>query len=135
AVRIGRGPARESYLDIEAIMGAARTCGADAIHPGYGFLSENAESARRCEREGLIFIGPSAAAISKMGSKIESKRIAEAVGIPVVPGYHGEAQDNKSLAAAASRIGYPVLIKASAGGGGRGMRRVDRAEDFATALA
>ncbi len=135
AIRIGRAPARESYLDIDAIIGAARTCGADAVHPGYGFLSENAEFARRCEREGLIFIGPSAEAIGKMGSKIESKRIAEAVGVPVVPGYHGDAQDIGSLADAAAHIGYPVLIKASAGGGGRGMRRVDRVEDFAAALA
>jgi 3-methylcrotonyl-CoA carboxylase alpha subunit len=135
AVCIGRAPARESYLDVEAIIGAARISSADAIHPGYGFLSENAEFARRCEREGLIFIGPSADAIGKMGSKIESKRIAEAVGVPVVPGHHGDAQDVESLAAAASRIGYPVLIKASAGGGGRGMRRVDGVEDFATALA
>jgi 3-methylcrotonyl-CoA carboxylase alpha subunit len=135
AVRIGRAPARESYLDIDAIILAARATGADAIHPGYGFLSENADFARRCDREGLIYIGPSAEAIGRMGSKIESKRIAERVGIPVVPGYHGYAQDPESLTAAAARIGYPVLIKASAGGGGRGMRRVDRAEGFAAALA
>jgi 3-methylcrotonyl-CoA carboxylase alpha subunit len=93
AVRIGRAPARESYLDIDAIILAARATGADAIHPGYGFLSENADFARRCDREGLIYIGPSAEAIGRMGSKIESKRIAERVGIPVVPGYHGYAQD------------------------------------------
>jgi 3-methylcrotonyl-CoA carboxylase alpha subunit len=135
AVCVGRAPARESYLDIDAIILAARTTGADAIHPGYGFLSENADFARRCEKEGLIFIGPSVNAIAKMGSKIESKRIAETIGIPVVPGYHDDAQDLESLTAAAARIGYPVLIKASAGGGGRGMRRVDRAQDFAAALA
>ncbi len=135
AVHIGRAPARESYLDIDAVIGAARASGADAVHPGYGFLSENADFARRCEETGHIFIGPSADVIGKMGSKIESKRIAEAAGIPVVPGYHGNAQDDQSLAAATAQIGYPVLIKASAGGGGRGMRRVDRAQDFATALA
>jgi acetyl-CoA carboxylase biotin carboxylase subunit len=135
AVRIGGAPARESYLDIDAVIAAARASGADAVHPGYGFLSENAVFARRCEQEGLIFVGPSAEAVATMGSKIESKRIAETAGVPIVPGYHGDAQDIDTLAAAAARIGYPVLIKASAGGGGRGMRRVDRAEDFAAALA
>jgi acetyl/propionyl-CoA carboxylase alpha subunit len=135
AIRIGPAPARASYLDMAAILDAARQAGADAIHPGYGFLSENAVFARRCEEAGLIFVGPSANAVEKMGSKIESKRIAEAAGVPVVPGYHGAAQDLASLAEAARRIGFPVLIKASAGGGGRGMRRVDRTEDFEEALA
>ena len=135
AIRIGPAPARASYLDIAAILGAARQAGADAIHPGYGFLSENATFARRCEEAGLIFVGPSANAVEKMGSKIESKRIAEAAGVPVVPGYHGAAQDPATLAREAERIGFPVLIKASAGGGGRGMRRVDRTEDFEEALA
>jgi acetyl/propionyl-CoA carboxylase alpha subunit len=135
AVRIGPPAARESYLAIDAIVAAARESGADAIHPGYGFLSENAAFVARCEAEGLIFIGPSSAAVGKMGSKIESKRIAEAAGVPTVPGYHGDAQDEATLAAAAARIGYPVLIKASAGGGGRGMRRVESAAAFAAALS
>lgn len=135
AVRIGPAPARESYLNIDAIIAAARASGADAIHPGYGFLSENARFVSRCESEGIIFVGPSAEAVGSMGSKIESKRIAQAAGVPTVPGYHGDEQDVARLQAEAARIGYPVLIKASAGGGGRGMRRVDRAEDFAAALA
>ena len=130
AVRIGPAPARSSYLNIEAIIAAAKQADADAIHPGYGFLSENAGFVKRCEAAGLIFVGPSANAVERMGSKIESKRIAEAAGVPIVPGYHGDAQDAESLAAAAGKIGFPVLIKASAGGGGRGMRRVDRAGDF-----
>ncbi|MBY0321812.1 MAG: ATP-grasp domain-containing protein [Reyranella sp.] len=135
AIHIGPAPARSSYLDMDAILAAAERSGADAVHPGYGFLSENAAFARRCEDAGLIFVGPSADAVEKMGSKIESKRIAEAAGVPVVPGYHGAAQDPASLLQAAQRIGFPVLIKASAGGGGRGMRRVDQAEAFEEALA
>ncbi|HMJ97840.1 MAG TPA: biotin carboxylase N-terminal domain-containing protein, partial [Reyranella sp.] len=135
AIRIGPAPARASYLDMDAVLAAAKRSGADALHPGYGFLSENGSFVRRCEEAGLIFVGPSVASVEKMGSKIESKRIAEAAGVPVVPGYHGGAQDLKSLAQAAERIGFPVLIKASAGGGGRGMRRVDRAEEFEAALA
>jgi 3-methylcrotonyl-CoA carboxylase alpha subunit len=135
AVRIGPAPARQSYLDMDAVVAAAQQTGADAIHPGYGFLSENAAFVRRCEQVGLIFIGPSADAVERMGSKLESKRIAEAAGVPTVPGYHGDAQDGEALAAEAKRIGFPVLIKASAGGGGRGMRRVDRPDDFADALA
>jgi 3-methylcrotonyl-CoA carboxylase alpha subunit len=134
AIRIGLAPARASYLDINAIIAAAKQAGADAVHPGYGFLSENAAFVRACEAAGLIFIGPSAIAVERMGSKIESKRIAEAAGVPIIPGYHGDAQDEGSLATAAAKIGFPVLIKASAGGGGRGMRRVDRAGDFATEL-
>jgi 3-methylcrotonyl-CoA carboxylase alpha subunit len=130
AIRIGLAPARASYLDINAIIAAAKQAGADAVHPGYGFLSENARFVRACEAAGLIFVGPSAIAVERMGSKIESKRIAEAAGVPIVPGYHGDAQDEDSLARAAGKIGFPVLIKASAGGGGRGMRRVDRAADF-----
>jgi 3-methylcrotonyl-CoA carboxylase alpha subunit len=135
AVRIGPAPARQSYLDMDAVLAAARQTGADAIHPGYGFLSENAAFVRRCEEAGLIFIGPSADAVARMGSKIESKRLAEAAGVPTVPGYHGPLQDAEALADEAARIGFPVLIKASAGGGGRGMRRVDRLHDFADALA
>ena len=135
AIRIGPPPARASYLDIDAILAAAKQAGADAIHPGYGFLSENANFVKRCEAAGLIFVGPSAKAVEQMGSKIESKRIAEAAGVPIVPGYHGNDQSEAVLARAAERIGFPVLIKASAGGGGRGMRRVDAAADFKAALA
>src|SRR6201989_95500 len=135
AIRIGPPPARASYLDIDAILTAAKQSGADAIHPGYGFLSENAAFVKRCEAAGLIFIGPSAKAVEQMGSKIESKRIAEAAGVPTVPGYHGNDQGEATLAREAERIGFPVLIKASAGGGGRGMRRVDAAADFKSALA
>ena len=134
AVRIGPAPARASYLDIDAILAAARQVGADAIHPGYGFLSENAAFVKRCETAGFIFVGPSAKAVERMGSKIESKRIAEAAGVPTVPGYHGNDQSEATLAREAGRIGFPVLIKASAGGGGRGMRRVDDARDFEAAL-
>ena len=135
AIRIGPPPARASYLDIDAILAAAKQAGADAIHPGYGFLSENANFVKRCEAAGLIFVGPSAKAVEQMGSKIESKRIAEAAGVPTVPGYHGNDQSEVTLAREAARIGFPVLIKASAGGGGRGMRRVDDAKDFKAALA
>ncbi|MCZ7659276.1 MAG: ATP-grasp domain-containing protein [Xanthobacteraceae bacterium] len=135
ALRLGPAPARESYLDMEALLAAAARAEADAIHPGYGFLSENAEFARRCAAAGLIFVGPSPEAVARMGSKIEAKRIADEAGVPTVPGFHGEAQDRETLARAAARIGYPVLIKASAGGGGRGMRRVDRPQDFAAAHA
>jgi 3-methylcrotonyl-CoA carboxylase alpha subunit len=134
AVRIGPPAARASYLDINAVIAAAKQSGADAIHPGYGFLSENAGFVRACEAAGLIFIGPSLIAVEKMGSKIESKRIAETAGVPTVPGYHGDAQDDATLANAAAGIGFPVLIKASAGGGGRGMRRVDHAKDFVAEL-
>ena len=133
-IRIGPPPARASYLDINAIIAAAKQAGADAVHPGYGFLSENAAFVRACEAAGLIFVGPSAIAVERMGSKIESKRIAEAAGVPIVPGYHGDAQDEDKLASAAEQIGFPVLIKASAGGGGRGMRRVDHPGEFAAGL-
>jgi acetyl/propionyl-CoA carboxylase alpha subunit len=135
AIRIGPPPAHASYLNIDAILTAAQQAGADAVHPGYGFLSENAAFVRRCEVEGLIFVGPSAAAVERMGSKIQSKRIAETAGIPIIPGYHGDDQDELDLADAARRIGFPILIKASAGGGGRGMRRVDDPVDFRSALA
>lgn len=134
AVRIGPPPARESYLSMDAILAAAAREGVDAIHPGYGFLSENAVFAQRCEDAGLIFIGPSPKIVQSMGSKIESKRIAIAAGVPVVPGYNGEDQSPATLQTEADRIGYPLLIKASAGGGGRGMRRVDDAAAFKTAL-
>jgi 3-methylcrotonyl-CoA carboxylase alpha subunit len=133
-VRIGSAPARESYLSIERIIAAARESGAEAVHPGYGFLSENAEFAEACAAAGLTFIGPPPAAIRAMGSKSEAKAIMAKAGVPVVPGYHGAAQESGSLAKQAMKIGYPVLIKASAGGGGKGMRRVDSADGFLAAL-
>jgi 3-methylcrotonyl-CoA carboxylase alpha subunit len=135
ALRIGPPSARESYLNIEALLQAARISGAEAVHPGYGFLSENAVFAEACTAEGLQFVGPPAAAIRAMGSKSASKRILEDAGVPLTPGYHGDAQDSVRLHAEAERVGYPLLIKASAGGGGKGIRRVDRAADFAAALA
>jgi 3-methylcrotonyl-CoA carboxylase alpha subunit len=135
ALRLGPAPARESYLRIDAVLEAARQSGARAVHPGYGFLSENAEFAEACEREGLIFVGPSAAAIRAMGSKIEAKRLVAEAGAPVVPGYHGDDQSDERLIAEAARIGFPLLIKASAGGGGKGMRRVTSADAVPAALA
>jgi 3-methylcrotonyl-CoA carboxylase alpha subunit len=134
AVRIGPPPVAESYLRIDAILAAARATGAQAIHPGYGFLSENPDFVEAVEAEGLVFIGPSAAAIRAMGLKDAAKRLMAAAGVPVVPGYHGEDQDDALLADQAAMIGYPVLIKAVAGGGGKGMRRVDHPRDFAAAL-
>ena len=134
AVRIGPPEAARSYLDAAAIVAAARAAGAQAIHPGYGFLSESLALIDACEAAGLIFVGPSRDAIQRMGSKIESKRIALDAGVPVVPGYHADDQDPAVLQAAASDIGYPVLIKASAGGGGKGMRVVRSAGEFAAAL-
>ncbi|MEP7206321.1 MAG: acetyl-CoA carboxylase biotin carboxylase subunit [Casimicrobiaceae bacterium] len=135
AWRVGPPPARESYLDGAAIIAIARRAGAQAIHPGYGFLSENAGFARACADAGIAFIGPPPAAIAAMGSKSEAKRLMQAAGVPVVPGYHGDDQDDAHLAREAEAIGFPVLIKASAGGGGKGMRVVERAADFAAALA
>jgi 3-methylcrotonyl-CoA carboxylase alpha subunit len=119
----------------ERIIEAARATGAEAIHPGYGFLSENEEFARACVKAGLVFIGPPASAIQAMGLKAQSKQLMEKAGVPLVPGYHGSDQDPALLQREADRIGYPVLIKASAGGGGKGMRAVDKSEDFAAALA
>jgi 3-methylcrotonyl-CoA carboxylase alpha subunit len=135
AVHIGASPARESYLRAERILQAARQSGAQAIHPGYGFLSENEDFARACVEAGLVFIGPPASAIAAMGSKSAAKSLMERARVPLVPGYHGKDNDPALLAREADRIGYPVLIKASAGGGGRGMRRVEQAADFAAALA
>lgn len=132
---IGAGPATANYLDARTVIEAAIASGADAIHPGYGFLSENAGFAEACETAGIRFIGPSARAIEIMGSKIEAKRIAAELGIPTVPGFDGSNASVEDFAREAARIGYPVLIKASAGGGGRGMRRVDRPEAFASAHA
>ncbi|WP_330166432.1 acetyl/propionyl/methylcrotonyl-CoA carboxylase subunit alpha [Rhizobium sp. C4] len=134
AVHIGPSPARESYLSGEKIIAAALATGAEAIHPGYGFLSENPDFVDAVEKAGLVFIGPSAASIRAMGLKDAAKRLMEKAGVPVVPGYHGDNQDAGFLAGEADRIGYPVLIKASAGGGGKGMRRVDQRQDFAAAL-
>ena len=135
AVHIGGSAPSESYLRWERIIEAARATGAEAIHPGYGFLSENEEFARACVKAGLVFIGPPASAIQAMGLKAESKQLMEKAGVPLVPGYHGSDQDPALLQREADRIGYPVLIKASAGGGGKGMRAVDKSEDFAAALA
>jgi 3-methylcrotonyl-CoA carboxylase alpha subunit len=135
AVRIGPAPARESYLVVDKIVEAAKRAGAEAIHPGYGFLSENPALADACEAAGVVFVGPSAAAIRAMGSKSSAKAIMAQAGVPITPGYHGADQTPSHLAAAAEEIGYPVLIKATAGGGGKGMRRVDRASDFEAALA
>lgn len=134
AVTIGAAPARDSYLVAEKILDAARRSGADAVHPGYGFLSENPDFAAAVEAAGLIFVGPPAAAIRAMGSKSAAKRLMEAAGVPLVPGWHGETDDPAVLAEAAARIGFPVLIKATAGGGGRGMKVVERPEDFAATL-
>jgi 3-methylcrotonyl-CoA carboxylase alpha subunit len=135
ARRIGPAPARDSYLRGERMIEAARLSGAQAIHPGYGFLAENAEFAEACREAGLVFIGPPAAAIRAMGSKSAAKRIMAEAGVPLVPGYHGEEQDADHLRIQAEALGYPVLIKASAGGGGKGMRLVHRPEEFAPALA
>ena len=135
AVPIGPAAARESYLNIPVIIAAARRTGAQAVHPGYGFLSENAAFADACAAAGLVFIGPPASAIRAMGSKSAAKAAMELAGVPLVPGYHGADQDPALLAAEAGRIGYPVLIKASAGGGGKGMRIVTRPEEFAEGLA
>ena len=134
AVLLGPARARDSYLNIERLIEAARQTGAEALHPGYGFLSESAEFAQACLDAGLVFVGPTAAMITAMGSKSGSKFLMEQAGVPLVPGYHGEAQDEATLADEAARIGYPVLIKASAGGGVRGMRVVHAAGDLADAV-
>ena len=134
AVHIGGSAPRDSYLRWERIIDAAKATGAQAIHPGYGFLSENEDFAQACVDAGLVFIGPPASAIKAMGLKAESKQLMEQARVPLVPGYHGAAQDAQLLKREADRIGYPVLIKASAGGGGKGMRAVDKPEDFMAAL-
>jgi 3-methylcrotonyl-CoA carboxylase alpha subunit len=135
AVHVGGSAPKDSYLRWERILEAAKTTGAEAVHPGYGFLSENEDFAKACATAELVFIGPPAAAILAMGLKAESKRLMEKAGVPLVPGYHGTDQDPALLQREADRMGYPVLIKASAGGGGKGMRVVDKSEDFAAALA
>jgi 3-methylcrotonyl-CoA carboxylase alpha subunit len=134
ALRIGPAPARESYLDIPAVIAAAKQSGAEAIHPGYGFLSENAEFAEACAAAGIVFVGPPPDAIRAMGLKDRAKAIMADAGVAVVPGYLGDDQSPATLAKEAARLGFPVLIKAVAGGGGKGMRRVDNADDFEAAL-
>jgi 3-methylcrotonyl-CoA carboxylase alpha subunit len=131
---IGPGPARDSYLSVERVLEAARASGAQAIHPGYGFLSENGDFAQACVDAGIVFIGPSAAAIRAIGDKAHAKAIMERAGVATVPGYHGEAQETDRFAAEADRLGYPVLVKTAAGGGGRGMRVVAAATELPAAL-
>lgn len=134
AIYIGGSAPKDSYLRWERILEAAKQTGAQAIHPGYGFLSENDEFAQACVDAGLVFIGPPASAITAMGLKAESKRLMEAANVPLIPGYHGTNQDPEFLHSEADKIGYPVLIKASSGGGGKGMRLVEKTEDFIDAL-
>ena len=135
AVHIGAAPAAESYLRADVILDAARRTGAQAIHPGYGFLSENAGFARACADAGVVFIGPPASAIDAMGDKSAAKALMQAANVPLTPGYHGDRQEPEFLRAQADAIGYPVLIKASAGGGGKGMRKVEASAEFEAALA
>ena len=135
AVNLGGAKPADSYLRIDALIAAAQASGAQAIHPGYGFLSENAGFARAIEAAGLIFLGPPASAIDAMGSKSAAKALMEAANVPLVPGYHGEAQDVETFRAASNAIGYPVLLKAAAGGGGKGMKVVERESELAEALA
>ncbi len=135
AVRVGAAAATESYLRADRIIEAARSTGADAVHPGYGFLSENESFAQALVQANVTFIGPPPSAIRAMGSKSEAKKLMERAGVPLVPGYHGDEQEQDFLLAQANRIGYPVLIKASAGGGGKGMRVVTKRDEFVAALA
>jgi len=134
AVLLGPARARDSYLNIARVIEAARQSGAEAVHPGYGFLSENADFAQACAEAGLVFVGPTAAMMTAMGSKSGAKALMEQAGVPLVPGYHGAAQDDRTLLNAADKVGFPVLVKASAGGGGRGMRIVRSAGELATAI-
>lgn len=135
AVSLGGAKPAESYLLVEKLIAAAKDSGAEAIHPGYGFLSENAGFARAIAEAGLVFLGPPASAIDAMGSKSAAKALMEAAGVPLVPGYHGEAQDLDTFRSASERIGYPVLLKATAGGGGKGMKVVEHERELADALA
>src|SRR5690606_31086616 len=135
AVYLGPAPARESYLCADKVIDAALRSGAQAVHPGYGFLSENAGFAEACEKAGLVFIGPPVAAINAMGDKSAAKALMQQAKVPLVPGYHGDNQNPEFLREQAARVGYPLLIKASAGGGGKGMRVVERDADFLERLA
>ena len=135
ALCIGPAPVRESYLNSEALLRAAASSGADAVHPGYGFLSENAAFARACQAAGLVFIGPDPLAIEQMGNKAAAKRLMLAAGVPCVPGYQGADQSDARLLAMAREIGAPIMVKAAAGGGGRGMRLVTVLADLPAALA
>ncbi|MFQ5578777.1 MAG: acetyl/propionyl/methylcrotonyl-CoA carboxylase subunit alpha [Anaerolineae bacterium] len=135
AVRLGPAPAAESYLNAKAILSAARRVGADAVHPGYGFLAENASFARACAAAGLTFIGPPPDAIEAMGDKTNARRLAQQAGVPVIPGTTDPALSDADLQAEAERTGYPVMVKAAAGGGGKGMRLVHRPDDLPDALA
>src|SRR5262249_30454984 len=131
---IGPAEPRESYLCIERLIEAAKKSGAECVHPGYGFLSESGDFAEACERAGIVFIGPPAAAIRAMGLKDRAKVLMQKAGVRIVPGYHGERQDAQFLKERANEIGYPVLIKPAAGGGGRGLRRIDKESDFKAEL-
>jgi acetyl-CoA carboxylase biotin carboxylase subunit len=133
-VSLGPGDARATYLDVGKVIDAARACGADALHPGYGFLSERAELASACEESGIVFVGPSADSIAAMGSKAESRHLMQSLGVPVVPGYDGEDQSLETLTSEAGRIGFPLLVKASAGGGGKGMKIVRAKEELQAAI-
>src|SRR5688572_19404447 len=134
AYRIGPPPAAESYLNVAALLEAARLSDAEAVHPGYGFLSENADFAQACLDAGLVFVGPPAEAIRAMGNKRAAKLLMQEAGVPVVPGYQGERQDAETLLAVADQVGYPLLVKAAAGGGGRGMRVVQEPGALVEAL-
>ncbi|NNF17416.1 MAG: ATP-grasp domain-containing protein, partial [Gammaproteobacteria bacterium] len=135
SVCIGPGPAGASYLNVDNILQAAAQTHADALHPGYGFLSENAGFATACKDAGIAFIGPSAGAIEAMGNKAEAKRLMLKAGVPCVPGYEGEDQNDAALISHGKRIGFPLMVKAAAGGGGRGMRLVTRDDDLGSAIA
>ena len=135
AIYIGAAPSRESYLDYHRIIQAAKDTDAQAIHPGYGFLSENADFCRACKDNNIVFIGPTAEAIEAMGSKSAAKTLMQQANVPLVPGYHGDDQNPEQLRSAAKEIGYPVLLKAVAGGGGKGMRQVWDEDEFDGALA
>ena len=134
AYRIGASESRDSYLNIERVVAAAKACGAQAVHPGYGFLAENANFAQACEDAGLVFIGPTPAAIRAMGNKLQARDAMKKAGVPIAPGSDGPVSDPKEAARIAGSIGYPVLLKAAAGGGGKGMRVVRNATEFETSL-
>ena len=134
AVSLGPGDARATYLNVGKVIDAAKSSGADALHPGYGFLSERAELSAACEDAGIAFVGPKASSIAAMGSKAESRRLMQSLGVPVVPGYDGEDQSRETLTREAARIGFPLLVKASAGGGGKGMKIVRAAEELQPAI-